>query len=113
MCVDGTIEFAPSLAGQTITNLSALSIGKNVTIDGAGALGLTISGSGSVRVLKISATITATVRNLTLADGYGWQLAGGVLNNGSPDARPRHRDREHHGDQCRRLLAGRRRHLQR
>ena len=83
VCVDGTIEFAPSLAGQTITNLSALSIGKNVTIDGAGAPGLTISGGGSVRVLEISATITATVRNLTLADGYGWQLAGGVLNNGA------------------------------
>jgi hypothetical protein len=81
--VDGTIEFAPSLAGQTITNLSALSIDKNVTIDGAGAPGLTISGGGSVRVLEIDAGTTVTVRNLTLADGYGWQLAGGVLNNGA------------------------------
>jgi Chlamydia polymorphic membrane protein (Chlamydia_PMP) repeat len=36
-----------------------------------------------VRVLEVDAGTTATVRNLTLADGYGWQLAGGVLNNGN------------------------------
>ena len=46
VCVDGTIRFAPALAGQTITNLSALTIGKNVTIDGADAPGLAISGGG-------------------------------------------------------------------
>jgi hypothetical protein len=83
VCVGGTIDFAPDLAGQTITNLSALSIGKSVTIDGAAAPGLSISGGGSVRVFEISAGATATIRNLILTNGYGFQLAGGVLNNGS------------------------------
>ena len=82
VCVDGTIHFAPALAGQTITNLSALTIGKNVTIDGADAPGLAISGGGTVRVFEVGATATATVKNLILKNGYGFQLAGGVLNNG-------------------------------
>jgi beta-glucanase (GH16 family) len=82
VCTGGSITFDAALAGKTITNLSALAIGKNVTLDGADAPGLTISGGGTVRVLEIAAGTTATVRNLTLANGYGWQLAGGVLNNG-------------------------------
>lgn len=83
VCVGGAIRFAPALAGQTITNLSALTIGKNVTIDGADAPGLAISGGGSVRVFEISAGVMATIRNLILTNGYGFQLAGGVLNNGN------------------------------
>jgi len=82
VCVGGTIHFAPALAGQTITNLSALTVGKNVTIDGAGAAGLTISGGGTVRGLEVSASATATIRNLTISHGYGFDLAGGILNNG-------------------------------
>ncbi len=83
VCVGGTIHFAPALAGQTITNLSALTIGKNVTIDGADAPGLSISGGGTVRVFEVAATATATVKNLILTNGYGFELAGGVLNNGT------------------------------
>ncbi len=83
VCVGGTVRFAPALANQTISLSSALTIAKNVTIDGAGAPGLTISGGGIVRVLETNAGTTATVRNLKLANGYGYQLAGGVLNNGS------------------------------
>jgi beta-glucanase (GH16 family) len=82
VCVGGTIHFAPALAGQTITNLSALALGKNVTIDGAAAPGLAISGGGTVRVFEVGASSTATIKNLILKDGYGFQLAGGVLNNG-------------------------------
>ena len=54
-----------------------------MTIDGAAAPGLTISGNHSDRVFIVNAGTTATLRNLTVADGYGWQLAGGILNNGS------------------------------
>src|SRR6185503_16841337 len=82
VCIGGTVHFAPALAGQTITNLSALTIGKNVTIDGAGAPGLTISGGDTVRGFEVSASATATIRNLTISHGYGFQLAGGVLNIG-------------------------------
>ncbi|HEU5100153.1 MAG TPA: family 16 glycosylhydrolase, partial [Roseiflexaceae bacterium] len=83
VCVNGTIRFAPSLADQTITNLSTLAIGKSVTIDGADAPGLAISGGGVKRVFEVFASVTATIRNLTLTNGYGSQRAGGVLNNGT------------------------------
>jgi beta-glucanase (GH16 family) len=82
VCAGGTIHFAPSLAGQTIINLSALTIGKNVAIDGADAPGLTISGGDTVRVFEVGAPVTATIRNLTISHGYGFELAGGILNNG-------------------------------
>lgn len=83
VCFGGAIGFAPALSGQTITLSSGeLTIAKPVTIDGANAPGLTISGGGSVRPFVVNATIPATLRNLTIRDGYGWELAGGVLNNG-------------------------------
>jgi beta-glucanase (GH16 family) len=84
VCVDGTVQFAPELAGQTITLLSGvLTLGKNVTIDASAAPGLTISGNHTDRVFIVNANTTATIKNVTIADGYGWQLAGGILNNGN------------------------------
>ena len=84
VCVDGTILFAPELASQTITLLSGpLTLGKNVTIDASAAPGLMISGNNADRVFIVNAGTTATVSNLTVTDGFGWQLAGGILNNGS------------------------------
>jgi beta-glucanase (GH16 family) len=84
VCVGGTVTFSDALAGQTITLLSGpLTLGKNVTIDASAAPGLTISGNNSDRVIIVNAGTTATVKNLTLTDGFGFQLAGGILNNGS------------------------------
>lgn len=84
VCVDGTILFDPVLAGQTITLLSGpLTLGKNVIIDASQAPGLTISGNHSDRVFIINAGTAASLSYLTLVDGFGWQLAGGILNNGS------------------------------
>jgi beta-glucanase (GH16 family) len=84
LAVDGTIHFSPALAGQTITLLSGpLTLAKNVTIDGSAASGLSISGNHTDRVFIVNSGTSATLHNLTVADGYGWQLAGGILNNGS------------------------------
>jgi beta-glucanase (GH16 family) len=84
VCTGGSVSFDPALAGQTISLLSGpLTLGKNVTIDASAAPGLTISGNDSVRVFEVNAGTTATVSNLTVANGYGWQLAGGILNNGA------------------------------
>ena len=84
LAVDGTIHFSPALGGQKITLLSGpLTLAKNVTIDGSAALGLTISGNHTDRVFIVNSGTTATLHDLTVADGYGWQLAGGILNNGS------------------------------
>jgi beta-glucanase (GH16 family) len=84
VCLGGTIHFAPALAGQTISLTSgALTIGKNVSVDGSAAAGVTISGNHTDRVFIVNGGTTATLSNLTIADGYGWQLAGGILNNGT------------------------------
>jgi len=84
VCVGGTINFSDALAGQTITLLSGpLTLGKNVTIDASAAPGMTISGNQTDRVFIVNAGTTATVKHLTVTKGYGFQLAGGVLNNGS------------------------------
>ncbi len=84
VCVDGTINFADTLAGQTITLLSGpLTLGKNVTIDASAAPGLTVSGNNASRVFEVSASTTATVKYINVMNGYGWQLGGGIINNGS------------------------------
>ena len=84
VCVGGTVTFSDALAGQTITLLSGpLTLGKNVTIDASAAPGLIISGNKTDRVFIVNAGTTATVKYLTVTNGYGFQLAGGILNNGS------------------------------
>ncbi len=80
----GSILVDPALASSTITLTSGpLVINKSVTIDASAAPGLTVSGGGIDRVIIVEAAGVVTVSNLTLADGFGWQLAGGVLNNGT------------------------------
>jgi hypothetical protein len=84
VCAGGTVTFSNALAGQTITLLTGpLTLGKNVTIDGSAAPGLAVSGNNADRVFIVNAGTTATLKNLTIKDGFGWQLAGGILNNGS------------------------------
>jgi predicted outer membrane repeat protein len=84
VCVGGTINFSDTLAGQTITLLSGpLTLGKNVTIDASAAPGLSISGNNASRVFEVNAGTTATVKYLTAKNGYGYQLGGGIINNGS------------------------------
>ena len=84
VCAGGTVNFDPSLAGQTISLTSGpVVVGKNVTIDGSGAPGLALSGGGANRVLEVGTGVTATVSHLTMRDGYGWQVGGAVINNGS------------------------------
>jgi beta-glucanase (GH16 family) len=84
VCVGGTVTIPDALAGQTITLLSGpLTLGKNITIDASAAPGLTISGNNADRVFIVNAGTTATIKYLTVTKGYGFQLAGGILNNGS------------------------------
>jgi predicted outer membrane repeat protein len=70
-----TITFDSSLASQTITLTSGqLEIDKNLTIDGANARGLTISGNNASRVIDLQWTpdfqpTSLAVKNLTVADG--------------------------------------------
>ncbi len=69
ICPGGTITFD---ADYTITPSSELSIGKNMIIDGSGHT-ITVSGGGSHRVFHVG-NVTATLKNLTIANG---KLTGG------------------------------------
>jgi len=80
----GFVAFDPALAGGTIALTSGpLGTGKQVTVDAADAPGITVSGGGVDRVLIVDPGADVTVRHLAISDGYGWQLAGGILNNGA------------------------------
>ncbi len=80
----GTVTFDPGLAGSTVT-LSSGPIwlsSKGVTIDATGVPGITLQGTGADRLLIIDPDARAVVRGLTFANGFGWQLAGAILDNG-------------------------------
>ncbi len=82
IAVDGTITFDPALAGGTIALAGPLWPGHNVTINAADAPGLSLNGGGVDRVLIVDAGVTVNMAHLTVTNGYGYQLAGGILNNG-------------------------------
>lgn len=83
VCAGGTAEFTPALAGETIELQSPLTLTKNVTIDGSGAPGVTLDGGGDSRIIEVNGGVTATASDVRITGGYGFQLAGAVLNNGS------------------------------
>ncbi len=71
-----TIVFALPNA-TTIAAASTLSIGKDLTIDGAAAPGLTIGGNPAVAALQIESGVTARIAHLTIADA-----GTGIVNRG-------------------------------
>ena len=79
-----TIDFAPSLDGQTITLTSGeLLINKNLTIAGPGAGELTVSGNHASRVFEVAKGVkSATLSGLTISNGQA-AVAGGILNDGT------------------------------
>jgi beta-glucanase (GH16 family) len=83
IAIGGTITFDPTLAGGTLSLASGpLVPAKSVTIDAADAAGISLDGGGTDRVLIVDPGLSVTLANLTVTNGYGWQLAGGILNNG-------------------------------
>ena len=80
----GTITIDSSLAGQSVNLASGpLVIGKSVTVDASAAPGFTLDGLGADRVLIVEAGADATFAGVDLANGWGWQLGGCVINNGT------------------------------
>jgi beta-glucanase (GH16 family) len=80
----GTVTFDPGLAGATITLASGpiWISSKTVTIDATAAAGIAVQGTGGDRLLIVDPDAHATVRGLTFANGFGWELAGAILDNG-------------------------------
>jgi fibronectin-binding autotransporter adhesin len=77
-----SITFAPSLAGQTITIASPLpEINTNLTISGAGASGVTVSGGNSQRVFFVEGG-TVSISNLNISNAKVVGGAGGEYGGG-------------------------------
>lgn len=81
-----TIQFAANLANQTIRLTSGqleISPGKNLTIDGAGAANLTISGNNASRILFVNSNqdfpTTVNVKNLAMTNGSTRDQGGAIL----------------------------------
>ncbi|MBE9036817.1 choice-of-anchor Q domain-containing protein [aff. Roholtiella sp. LEGE 12411] len=73
------IAFAPELANKTIKLTSGeLSVKSDITIDGAKADNLTISGNDKSRVFFTAYGTDVTLKNLTLTDGYNTGKGGAV-----------------------------------
>ena len=83
IAIGGTITFDPGLAGGTLALTSGpLVPAHSVTIDAVDAPGIVLDGGGTDRVLIIEAGLTVNMAHLTASNGYGFQVAGGILNNG-------------------------------
>jgi hypothetical protein len=79
----GIITFDPSLAGATLALTGGpLVLARDVTIDASAAPGISLDGGAADRLVIVEAGAEVTVRELTITNGYGFQLAGGILNNG-------------------------------
>lgn len=82
----GTISFADSLRGQTITLAASsgpLSIGKDLTIDGPGAGQLAVSGGGATEDIRVASGASVTISGLTITGGSAGQGGGIAASEGS------------------------------
>ena len=75
-----TITFA--VTGTITLTSGQLTVTDHLTIDGPGAANLTVSGNNASRVLEVSAGVNLNVEGLTVANGAGGVLGGGIFNNG-------------------------------
>jgi hypothetical protein len=80
-----TIDFAPSLNGQTITlTTGVLSITQSVTITGPGAGALTVDGNHTTTVFDVAPSMLnqdVTISGLTIRNGSATTNGGGILAN--------------------------------
>ena len=67
-----TIDFAPAIAGGTITLASTLTVSNGVTIDGSGE-NITVDGNDATTVFTIddSSAVAAVIEGVTIGDGKG------------------------------------------
>ena len=81
-CAGSTITVDAALAGETVALSTPLTVAKDVTLDASAAPGLVLDGQGTSRILEVADGVAATLTDVSLTRGYGYELAGAVLNNG-------------------------------
>ena len=81
-----TIAFDGSLANQRISlDGTELTVDKPLTINGANAVGLTLSGNNASRIFNIASGVEFTLQNLTLIDGFSTDRGGAIFARGQND----------------------------
>jgi phosphodiesterase/alkaline phosphatase D-like protein len=84
VCESATIALGPDLTGGTIALAAPLVLTRSVTIDGTGPEEpVTLSGEGAHRVLEVPGGTSATVRGVTISQGYTVTDGGAVQNLGA------------------------------
>jgi hypothetical protein len=78
-----TIDFAHRLHGTIGLSSGELLITNSVTINGPGALQLSVSGSNTSRVFEVAAGQQVAISGLTITHGKAPDEGGGILNDGS------------------------------
>ena len=85
-----TITFDAALDGQTITlTTGEIAINVSITIQGPGAINLTVSGNHASRIFEVAAGKTVSISGLALANGSvvgpaaGDGIGGAILDHGS------------------------------
>ena len=81
-----TINFDPSLAGQTIALNSQINLEKDLTIDGSGLTpAVEVSGSLAMRVFYVASNSTVTLKSLALKNGrnYSGSNGGAIYSDGN------------------------------
>jgi hypothetical protein len=74
-----TITFSPSLAGDTITLGSEITLDKDLTIDGSGLSSpVRVSGGDGVRVFRVTEGVSVTINHLDIRDGHA--ISGGGID---------------------------------
>ena len=76
-----TVTFASSLSGATIALSRTLRIFENLTITGLGATSITVSGNNSVEDFFVYTGVTASISNMTIANGNAGGGSGGGVDN--------------------------------
>jgi len=83
VCAGGVIDFAPILAGQTITLTSQLDVPKSVTIDGRSLnTPVRISGGDTTRLFYIYNGVPVTLTGIDLVRGYATSGGAAITNDG-------------------------------
>ena len=75
------VRISPAVTGTITLRLGELVISDNLTIQGAGARAQSIDGGGAARVFNVRPGVTASINDVTVANGATQFTGGGAIRN--------------------------------